>query len=42
MTDKPLSLPSSGGSYIRDEKGALKPAPTKPAKGATKPTVKEG
>jgi hypothetical protein len=42
MTDKPQELPSAGGSYIRDEKGGLKPAQPEPVTGTQKPAVKEG
>lgn len=41
MTDKPQPLPSEGGSYIRDEKGNLNPAPA-PEKTTRKPDAKEG
>lgn len=48
MTEKPEAvpqeLPSAGGSYIRDENGALKPAEPEPGpvKGPQKPAVKGG
>lgn len=42
MTDTPQPLPSKGGSYIRDEKGALVPAHPEPEKAPRKPAVKEG
>lgn len=46
MTDTPQPLPSKGGSYIRDEKGELVPAPIhdapEPEKAPRKPAVKEG
>lgn len=42
MTEKPLPLPSKGGSYTRDDKGELIPAGPEPEKTARKPAVKEG
>lgn len=45
MPETPQSLPAEGGSYIRNEKGELVPAPThdapEPAKAPRKPPVKE-
>ena len=45
MTATPQPLPAAGGSYIRNEKGELVPAPIQsapePAKAPRKPPVKE-
>lgn len=42
MTEKTPALPSEGGSYIRDEKGGLKPAAPEPVKAPRKSDLKEG
>lgn len=41
MTDTPAPLPAGGGSWIRDESGALRRAEEAPVKGARKPDPKE-
>lgn len=42
MTENPMPLPAEGGSWTRDETGALRRTGEAPAKPPRKPDVKEG